>query len=110
MAKKQATQEKVPQTSETQHGNLNQHEQGEPALSQGCYGTKSNGETATLRSGNLPKAEAVTTVDRDKNKGAAIKCADRQNHMDEKYGLEGLNVVPAGRNRPAGTGSGQTNA
>ena len=106
MAKKQAMQEEVAQKSETKNGNLNQFEQGEPPMGEGAHGSKSNGETATLRSGNLPKSEAVTTIDRDKNKGAAVRAADRQNHSDEKYGKEGLNQPPVGKDHPTTTSGG----
>src|SRR6266704_1199255 len=94
MAKKQAMQEKVAQKSETKNGNLNQFEQGEPPMGEGVHGSKSNSETVTLRSGNLPKPEAVTTVDRDKNKGAAVKAAQKQNTSDEKTWPKGRNVIP----------------
>jgi hypothetical protein len=56
---------------------------------------KSNGEEATLRKGSLPKAEAVRFVDRDANKGAATKAAQKQNSSDEKpYMHGGRNVIP----------------
>jgi len=101
-----AMQPKVPQTSETKNGNLNQTEQGEPLVGEGVRGAKSNGETATLRLGSLPKSEAVTTVDRNKNKNFAVRCADKQNHSDEKYGRDGLNVPPVGKEHPTTKSSG----
>lgn len=95
-----AMQERVPQKSETKNGNLNRSEQGEPPMGEGAHGAKSNDCEATLRKGSMPKSEAVTTVDRDKNKGFAVKCADKQNHSDEKYGKDGLNQPPSGRDYP----------
>jgi hypothetical protein len=89
-----AMQPKVPQTSETKNGNLNQAEQGEPLVGEGVRGAKSNDCEATLRKGSLPAASAVTTVDRDKNKGAAIRAAQRQNTSDEKTWPHGRNVIP----------------
>lgn len=41
--------------------------------SAGTLRSKTNNETATLRSGNIPAAEEVTTVSNDVNKGV---CAD----------------------------------
>src|SRR5260370_20578591 len=99
-------QEKVAQKSETKNGNLNRFEQGEPPMGEGTSGSKSNGETATLRSGNMPTVSQVTTVDRDKNKGAAVRSADRQNPTDEQYGRDGLNQPPVGREHPTVTSGG----
>jgi len=55
---------------------------------------KDNSETATLRKNNLPKSEAVTTVNRDANKGAAVKAAQKQNTSDDKPYPKGRNVIP----------------
>jgi len=55
---------------------------------------KSNDCEATLRKGSLPKASAVTTVDRDANKGKCIKAAQKQNTSDEKSWPKGRNVIP----------------
>jgi hypothetical protein len=41
----------------------------------GTRGSKTNDCEATLRKGNVPKSSAVTTVDRDANKGLAKKLA-----------------------------------
>jgi len=92
--------------NETHTGNLNRSIRSGPQGEEGTCGTKSNDPEATLRKGNLPKSEEVTTVDRDKNKGAAIKAADKQNHSDGKEGKEGLNQQPAGSKYPTTTGSG----
>jgi hypothetical protein len=98
-------QEKVEQTSETHPGNLNKSQQPAPDRREGTFGVKSNNETATLRSGNLPKVEAVKEVDHDANKGAAVKAALRQNQSDEK-GEDGCNVVPSGKDYPTVVSSG----
>jgi hypothetical protein len=92
--KKQAMQEKVPQQSETQHGNLNQAEQGEPPYGEGIRGSKSNDCEASLRKGSIPVASQVTTVDRDKNKNACVKAAQKQNTSDGKAWPKGRNVIP----------------
>ena len=55
---------------------------------------KSNGTEATLRKGSLPKSSAVTTVDRDANKGKCILAAQKQNTSDEKSWPHGRNVIP----------------
>jgi hypothetical protein len=80
--------------NETHNGNLNRSKV--PATGvEGLKSTgKSNGTEATLRKGNLPKASAVTTVDRDANKGKAIKAAQKQNTSDEKSWPHGRNVIP----------------
>ena len=101
-----AMQPKVPQTSETKNGNLNQAEQGEPLVGEGVRGAKSNGETATLRLGNLPKSEAVTTVDRNKNAGAAPRAAQHQNESPMSNGVRVLNQPPNSSKRPSTTSSG----
>jgi hypothetical protein len=72
----------VPQ--ETHNGNINRSKV--PATGvEGTRGTKTDDCESTLRKGNLPKSSEVTTVDRDANKGKAIKCASDQN---------GGNVIP----------------
>ena len=55
---------------------------------------KSNSPEATLRLGNLPKASAVTTVDRDANKNAGPKAALMQNWSRTSDGTKILNVIP----------------
>lgn len=96
-----AMQERVPQKSETKNGNLNRSEQGEPSKKEGpASAGKSNDPECTLRKGSIPAASAVTTVDRDKNKGAAIKCAEKQNLSDGKTGKGNLAQIPAGKNFP----------
>ena len=50
--------------------------------SAGTTSSKTHDETATLRSGNLPVAEEVRTVDMNANKGAAIKAALIQSQGD----------------------------
>ena len=55
---------------------------------------KSNGPEATLRNGSKPKASAVTTVDRDANKGKCVLAAQKQNTSDEKSWPKGRNVIP----------------
>jgi hypothetical protein len=79
---------------ETKSGNLNKSKPPAPEKAEGTFGGKSDGETATLRTGNLPKASAVTTVDPNTNKGKAIKCAEKQNTSDEKPYEIGRNVIP----------------
>ena len=69
---------------------------------EGTSGTKDNSECSSLRPGNLPQAEEVTVVDADKNSGAAIAAAQRQNESDE-MGPAGRNVVPSGREFPTRT-------
>ena len=54
---------------------------------------KSNGTEATLRKGSLPKASAVTTVDREANKGKAIEAALKQNVSLTSDGTKILNVI-----------------
>src|ERR1700687_4361946 len=80
--------------NETHNGVKNRSEAPEPSKGEGKFGSKTDGETATLRIGNLPKSVAVTTVDRDANKGKAIKCAQKQNTSDEKGWPKGRNVIP----------------
>ena len=78
----------------THNGNENRSKAPEPSKGEGTFGSKTDGEIATLRIGNLPKSVAVTTVDRDANKGKAIKCAQVQNTSDEKTWPKGRNVIP----------------
>lgn len=59
---------------------------------EGTRGGKSNGTTATLRGGNLPKAEAVRTAKYDE--GAAVKCATKQNISDGGTDPKKRNVIP----------------
>jgi hypothetical protein len=61
-------------------------------MAEGTSGSKSNGPEATLRSGNLPKAEAVRQC--SCNEGAAVKAAQKQNTSDEKDYQKGRNVIP----------------
>lgn len=54
---------------------------------------KSNDCEATLRKGNLPKAEPVRTATEEK--GACVKAAQKQNSSDGKaYMKGGRNVIP----------------
>ena len=53
--------------NETHSGNLN-HSKMPAKGEEGTTGGKSNSETATLRSGSLPQASAVTQVSVDANK------------------------------------------
>lgn len=55
---------------------------------------KSNDAEATLRKGNLPKSEAVRTVDPNVNKGEAIEEACEQNCSMVANGKMVLNVIP----------------
>jgi hypothetical protein len=80
--------------NETHDGNLNKSKAPAPAKSEGTSGAKSNDCEASLRRGSLPPVSAVTTVDRDANKGKAIKCAQKQNTSDEKGWPKGRNVIP----------------
>ena len=80
--------------NESHSGNLNKSKAPMPEKGEGICGNKDNSETATLRLGNLPKAEAVTTIDRDANKVKAVKCAQKQNTSDEKTWPKGRNVIP----------------
>lgn len=59
---------------------------------EGTRGSKSNGEAATLRSGNLPKPEAVR--DAKPQDGAAVKCAEKQNTSDGGDYSKKRNVIP----------------
>lgn len=65
---------------------------------EGTSGNKDNSECASLRIGALPQPCKVTEVDPEKNAGAAIAAAKRQNENDEKEGS--VNQVPAGREYP----------
>ena len=51
----------------------------------------------------MSKSEKVKQVDRDANKGAAIKAAERQNLSDGKTGKGNLAQVPAGKDFPTTT-------
>lgn len=62
------------------------------AASEGTRGGKSAGETATLRSGNLPKADAVREAKYEE--GTAVRCAQKQNTSDGKDWPKGRNVLP----------------
>lgn len=62
------------------------------AASEGTRGGKSNGETATLRSGNLPKPEAARNA--KPQDGMAVKCAERQNTSDGGDYSKKRNVIP----------------
>ena len=59
----------------------------------GARGNKSADECASLRIGSLPKPSKVTTVDPEKNAGAAIAAALRQNLSDGKPFPKGVNVI-----------------
>lgn len=61
-------------------------------MAEGTSGSKSNHETSTLRSGKLPKAEAVRECKCEE--GAAVKCAQKQNTSDGKDWPKGRNVIP----------------
>ena len=80
--------------NETHNGELNRSKAPAPDKFEGTHGAKSNGETATLRTGSLPAASSVTCVDRDANKGAAVRAARKQNTSDEKPYPKGRNVIP----------------
>jgi len=54
---------------------------------------KSNSEDATLRKGNLPRAEAVRVVDINQNKNAAQDAALKQNISLTSDGTKILNVI-----------------
>jgi hypothetical protein len=93
--------------NETHNGNLNRSVRSGPQAEEGvCDRVKSNDPEASLRKGSLPTASAVTTVDRDANKGKAIKCAENQNLSDGKTDVGNLAQVPVGTKRPTTTGSG----
>lgn len=53
---------------------------------------KSNNETATLRSNNLPKPEAVREA--KPTPGVAVKCAQKQNTSDGGEWPKHRNVIP----------------
>jgi hypothetical protein len=59
----------------------------------GARGNKSADECASLRIGSLPKPSKVKTVDPEKNAGAAIAAARRQNTSDQKPYPKGRNVI-----------------
>ena len=59
---------------------------------EGTRGSKSNGPEATLRSGNLPKGEAVRSAKYDE--GAAVRCATKQNISDGGTDPKKRNVIP----------------
>jgi hypothetical protein len=80
--------------NETHNGELNRSKAPAPDKFEGTHGAKSNGETATLRTGSLPAASAVTCVDRDANKGAAVRAAHKQNVSLAPDGSDILNVIP----------------
>jgi len=60
---------------------------------EGTSGTKDNSECASLRVGALPQPSKVTEVDPEKNAGAAIAAARRQNTSDGKSYPKGRNVI-----------------
>lgn len=60
--------------------------------SEGTRGGKSNGPEATLRSGNLPKGEAVRSA--KYQDGATVKCAEKQNTSDGGDYSKKRNVIP----------------
>jgi hypothetical protein len=62
-------------------------------VEQGAHGNKDDSECASLRIGNRPKPSKVTTVDPEKNAGAAIAAARRQNTSDGKSYPKGRNVI-----------------
>lgn len=77
--------------NETHNGNLNKSKQPAPSMSQGAHSAgKSNGEEATLRKGNLPKAEAVRTA--KPVEGAGLKSAKNQ------YESSGVHPMGSGKN------------
>lgn len=80
--------------NETHNGNLNRSKAPMPAEAEGTKSAgKSNGPESTLRSGNLPKSEAVLTAVKE-NKGACVKAAQKQNSSDGKPYKTGRNVIP----------------
>ena len=63
--------------NETHNGNLNRSKQAKPYAAEGAHASgKTRGEEATLRKGNLPKAEAVR--DAKPEEGAHAKAAKKQ--------------------------------
>lgn len=93
--------------NETHNGNLNRSKSPAPAKDEGLNSTgKSNDPEASLRKTNLPKSEAVTTVDRDKNKSAAIHAAQFQNESLTPDGRRILNQPPSGSGKNVSTTSG----
>jgi len=60
-------------------------------LSERTFGKKDDSECATLRIGNLPRAEKVEEVDSEENAGACVAAAEKQNNR---------NVVPSGKAHP----------
>lgn len=58
---------------------------------EGTRGSKSNGETASLRSGNLPKGEAVR--DAKPEAGVAVRLAQKQNTSDQGEWPKHRNVL-----------------
>ncbi len=80
--------------NETHTGNLNRSKIAAKP-DEGVHSAgKSNSPEATLRNSNKPQASAVTTVDRDANKGKCILAAQKQNTSDEKSWPHGRNVIP----------------
>jgi hypothetical protein len=67
----------------------------EDGLSSGAHGSKDNSECSSLRLNATPKSEKVTVVDAEKNAGATVAAAQRQNCSDGKSWTHGRNVIPA---------------
>jgi hypothetical protein len=90
----------------THTGNLNRS-QVDANPQQGMHSAgKDNSECASLRIGNLPKAEAVRTLPVEGEKGVAAKHAADQNSSLTPDGKRVQNVVPSGANHQSTTSSG----
>ncbi len=80
--------------NETHNGNLNRSKAPEPDMPEGPKATgKTHDPEATLRKGNLPKSEAVTTLPVKGGK-EAVMAAQKQNSSDGKPYKTGRNVIP----------------
>lgn len=66
---------------------------GYASATEGTRGSKDNSECASLRDGNLPKAEAVRTVSSNTTEG--VKAARKQLRNDGKE--DALSVIPNDR-------------
>ena len=81
-------------TKKTHNGNLNRSKVPATGVEGVKSAGKSNGPEATLRLGSLPPTSVVTTVNRDANKGKAIKAAQLQNTSDQGTWPKNRNVIP----------------
>ena len=80
--------------NETHNGDLNKSKGPGPSKSEGSYSPAKSGDPeATLRKGNMPKAEVVREAKSEK--GACVRAAQQQNSSDGKpYMHGGRNVIP----------------